>query len=1199
MIKIIALTTLDNTLNLKKAVEEAKKEVGNVFTLKKVYLDDYEDPEVSLETLEREIDEADIVLVDIRGDVRVGRELPRILEGKKKTVIVLLGGGQHIQRLTKMGKFDASKIFKGPEKEFNVHTFMRIKKLSELTEKIGRVLNVGMMKDMRNWILAQRYYYEGTVENLKNLILMVLKEYGGVKTIKSVPLPTSVEYGLYLPKKGILRNLEEYKRELPFDPSKPIVGVLKYSGMHFEDSRDIADIIFENLKNHANVIFVVSRPEYNLEALKKYLPTLDLLINVQYFRIHGGPYGGDPEPTYEYLQKVGAPLLRALRSYNTGIESWRKNKEGLHPLEVVIGVTLPELDGSIEPIFVSGLEKVEDSEIGKVKVQRAIADRVKKLTDRVKKWLELRRLPNEKKRIAIVTYDYPPGEENLASAGYLDVFESLEVLLRKLKENGYKVDIPEKKIKEVFLSNGVVNNPRYLDRSKIRISSEEYISWFNELPSAVKEEVVKHWGEPPGDIMVERDEIIIPGVILGNVFLGVQPSRGVFEDPEKTYHDKDLPPHHQYLAFYLYLEKKFKADAIIHFGMHGTLEFTKGKEVALSSECFPDVLIGNMPNIYYYWVGNPSESTIAKRRSYAVCISYASPPMKHSGLYEKYLILEELISQYESQRDEKTLEEIYAVASELNLPADIEFISKELYRMKRRLIPYGLHVMDSKFDDAAVVDYLLGVLRMDREYPSLFRLIAEKRGLNWEEIKDTKKEEEILQEARRVIDKIIRDKKPIGWLPKGYAEFVKDIARRLDFSRESEAIIRVLNGRYIIPSAAGDPIKNPEVYPTGRGMYGFDPRSIPTISAEVRGRKYADTLIRKYLEKYGRYPESIGIVLWGFETMKTGGDTIATILSLLGVRLKHRKNPWFKDLEIIPLEELKRPRIDVVVTICGIFRDTFGLHIELMNRAVDMVANLDEPVHMNFVRKHYLELKDKSERLALARIFGPSPTEYATSMRTLVEDGNWKDEKELVKSYDDSMSYAYLGRKIEKAQEVFSEVLKNVDIVTQERDNTEYEVVDLDHYYEFAGGLYKSVEEKRNRKVEILIADTTEGDVEVEDLGYVISRAVRTRLLNPKWLEGMLKHDFHGAQKIRERVEHLVGFSATTGNVENWIYENIADRLLFDENMRKRLFENNPYATIGIAERLLEANRRGYWITSEDKIRKLQRIVSSMEGQVE
>jgi len=1202
MRKILALTTIGNTISLKEAVEEVKKEYGDILEVKKIYLHEYESQDVSLDEVKKSIDEADIILVDIRGDVRIGRELPKMLEGKDKTVVVLVAGGQHIWQLTKMGKFSGDKFFKGEEKEFNIHSYRRMRKFTDFFMKISLFLPFGMLKDMRNWILAQRYYSEGDTENLKNLLLFLLKNYAKVKEIKKVPLPKKrLSYGLYIPKVGMCDDVEKYKKEIKFNPNNPTVGVLLYGGMHFEDTRPIADVLYEKFGKEINFIFIFSQVEYNIEAIKKYCENekIDLFLNCQYFRIHGGPYGGEPEPTYELLQKLNVPVLIGLRTYDLDIDKWRESKEGLDLLHTILGVTLPELDGCIEPNLVAILKKEEEPTLGKVKYMITLDDRIEKLGQRIKKWVNLRKKPNSEKKLAVITYNYPPGEENLASAGYLDVFESLKVFLKKLNEKGYKVKIPEKSLKEIFLSEGVVNSPNYIQKSGIKISVEKYNLWFKTLPESVQKDIINTWGEPPGNIMVDNEgNILIPGIILDNVFLGIQPSRGVHEDPDKAYHDKDLPPHHQYLAYYFFLEKEFKADALIHFGMHGTLEFTKGKEVGLSSECFPDILVGTMPHIYYYWIGNTSESTIAKRRSYAICISHASPPMRSCGLYEKYLVLEDLINQYEENKDEKTLEIIKETVEELHLPFEISGLRKELYKMKRRLIPYGLHVMDKKFTEEELVEYLLGVLRIDREFPSILKLLSQNMGYKWDEIKNSKLADELELKAKNVIKEIINGEPP-DWLSSEYIDFVKSIVDRYNSSSESEGLLSVLEGKYILPSRGGDPIRDPEVYPSGKAMFGFDPRVIPTVAAEIRGQKAAEMLVESYLKKYGKYPESVGVVLWGFETMKTGGDTISMILSLLGIKIKHKKSPWFKELEVVSLEELKRPRIDVVITICGIFRDTFKTHIDLLNRAIETVAKLDEPPEKNFLRKHFLEYKDELKEFALARIFGPSPTEYATSMRTLVESSVWKEEKDLVKSYEDSMSYVYFTGKVEKNEKAFSNILKSVDIVTQERDNTEYEVIDLDHYYEFLGGLTRTVQEKKGQETETLVVDSTEEEVVVEDLKISIERAVRTRLLNPVWIEGMLKHDFHGAKKIKDRVEYIVGFAATTHKVENWIFDEIADDLILNDEIRKKLFQNNPYATIKISELLIEAEKRGYWKTEQEKLKQIKNIMLEMEGDVE
>lgn len=1202
MKKIFAITTMNNTLSLKDALGKIKRDYGDIVLIRKIYLEKFENPQVSMEEVAAQIDQSDIILIDIRGDERIGRELPELLKGKNKTVITLVWGNPIIMGLTNLGEFNARELMadfqeNGQDLEKLVRN-QQVNQIIQYVNKFNPENRKKLQKNVKNWFTIMDYYRQNDAENLQNMILFLLKNYCAVGEIKSIEGPKEMpDCGLYIPYRGIYTDLEEYKKASRFDESKPTVGILFYGGMHFDDTRPMVEALYENLIDKTNLVIVFSEVMQNIKSLNLYMDDIDLFVNLQFFQINGGPMGGDPEVTYDFFQKRNVPYLIGLRGYETDIQRWGEEGEGLNPMEIILGVTLPELDGAIEPVFTSGLEIKDDPDLGEVRIISTVPDRVEKLTKRILNWIKLRRKDNSEKKIALLTYNYPSGEENLANAGYLDVFASLEIFLQKLKENNYQVEIPESKLKDLFLSESILNSPNYLKKSGILIPVDEYKEWFSELPIEVQQDVTDSWGESPGDIMVENGYFLIPGMELGHIFLGVQPSRGVHEDPEKAYHDKQLPPHHQYLAFYHYLENHFEADAVLHFGTHGTLEFTPGKEVGMSSTCYPDILIGNLPHLYYYWVGNTSESTIAKRRSYAQCISHASPNMKSSDLYEDYLILEELISQYTQNPDENILIMINKKAQELHLPENLEEISQELYRMKRRLIPSGLHIMDSKPEKEDLTDYLLGVLRIDREYPSLLKLNAEHEGKDWKSLNNFQKDK-LESQSRRIIMDIINGDTP-EWLPEGYGEDVNAIIDSINSSLESEGLLNALEGSYILPARGGDPIRDPEVYPTGRAMYAFDPRQIPTVTADSRGKMAADLIIESYLEKHGKYPKRVGIVLWGFETLKTGGDTISTILSLLGVKIKHQKGAWIKKMEVIPLEELGRPRIDVAVTICGIFRDTLGTHIDFINRAVKMVARLEEDPEMNYIRENYLQESDDLGENTLARIFGPAPTEYATSMRTLVENSSWEDEEELSKSYEDSMSYAYLPGEIKRDVNGFSKILENVDIVAQERDNTEYEVTDLDHYYEFLGGLSRTIQSKKGEPAEIMVIDSTEEEVYIEDMDLTIDRASRTRILNPKWIDGMLNHDFHGGKNIKDRMEYLLGFAATTGRVNNWVFEDVADKLVLDEDMRKRIQENNPYAAVKMGELLIESNKRGYWETDDDKINELKEIVLNMESDIE
>jgi cobaltochelatase CobN len=1208
MVKFLLFSTIDNTRELRDAVSELKAEHGDILSLRKIFLNDLEKGRASLEEVEEDLRISQIVLVDIRGQSGMSDLLQELLPQTKATIVVLIGGSSQIFALTRMGSFKGSDIFKG-DRQMDVDSFIKTKRFSELTKKIGSVLPFGKLKDMRNWIIAQQYYANYGKENIKGLLLFLAKEYGRVK-IKSVPPPQkTLDFGIWWPDKGFFKELTELQKEIKWDRTKPTIGVFIYSDMHLEDCAPAVREFIAQIRDRANVIPVFSKVEYNLEAISKYFfsgdtPAISLIVNMQYFRLHGGPYGGTPEPTYDLLKKLNVPVIIGFHLYSTEIGEWRRTTK-VNPLEVVLGTVLPELDGCIEPLMVSGLVPLgRDESIGaEVKECRAIPERVANLADRALRWVNLREKSNEDKKIALVLYDYPPGEANIGTAGYLDSLASLEIFLQKLAANGYQIEMPPGKLLDFLLSHGVVNSPRFRDSyPEISVDTKKYSEWFSELPQEVQHELRQHWGLPPGGIMVEGGNLLIPGVMLGNIFVGLQPSRGVHEDPQKAYHDKDLPPHHQYICFYKWLEKEFKADALIHWGMHGTLEFTKGKEVALSETCYPDILIGSIPHLYYYWIGNTSESTIAKRRGYAVTVSHASPPTTYSDLYGAYLELEDLLTEHDNAEDkdkERLGEIINEKVIELNLDTpDPEALKLLLYRMKQRLIPKGLHIIDQKLEGESMVSYLTSVLRLGREVPSLQGILAERHGQSQGELaKKPKLAEEIEKEAQHLVTGLLGGNQVD--MPEELKRYILELKSRIDQSDESGALFKALSGEYLLPNLGGDPIRTPGVFPVGRNMYEFDPRLIPTHTALRVGEEAASNVLNKFYEKHGKYPGSLGLVLWGFETVKTGGDTIAQILSYLGVRLVSKASPWFKGLELIPLEELGRPRIDVVITTCGIFRDLFGTHIDLLNKAVELAAGAEESPEQNYIRKHYLEARDKFGELAKARIFGPSESEYATSMRTLVESSNWREEGELAASYGDSMCHAYWGGKTVRAAELFQALVSQVDVVSQERDNMEYEFTDLDHYYEFFGGLTRSVKEKRGEYPEQWVVDTTEENLEIEDVENVIDRATRTRTLNPKWIDGMLNHDFHGAQKVAQRVEYLLGLQATTGMVKEWLFDQAAQTLLFNEEMRHRLVENNKYATLDLAERMLEAHDRGYWQATPEKLEKLKTMILEMETWLE
>ncbi|MBC7096008.1 magnesium chelatase subunit H [Thermococcus sp.] len=1174
LIKVLLVSTVVN-----KSLIKAFKDVKDYVDVKLVY--SYDLHKYSVEEFQKLVDWADVVLIDVRGDPAV---LAQVDYGEKD-VVVLVGGSSLMAR-AKLGKFKmpakGSTVVSSPETMKK-----RIERIQKIIEGLGKVLPFGAFRDGRDYIKLMKYWANGGYENYKNMFLLIAKRFGAnVEVADPIEFP---ERGIYHPDYGF-----DYKPTI--DPNKPTVGILFYGGMHFEQSLKTLEELIKRLD--ANVIPVYTEGILGLKAVEEYFNDVDAIISLLWFRLNGGPLGGDPRPTIELLKKKKAKLFTPAMMFTQKIEDWERSERGLDVVHTITTVELPEMDGGVESIPICG---VRDNEVV------PIMDRVEKFASRVNRWLELKRKPNKDKRIAMIIYDYPPGEENLGSAAYLDTFASVERILERLEKEGYKVE--KAKIKDLFVKKRLFN-PKLYPPEKIdcpRMSLEEYLRYFNELPEDVREEVVKSWGEPPGEIMVDEDGILIPGVILGNVFIGVQPSRPPLsgEDLHSAIHDKTKPPHHQYIAFYKWIEKVFKADCVIHLGTHGTAEFTKGKEIGLSSKCFPDILIGTMPNIYVYHVVNTSEATIAKRRLYGTLISYNSPPYTTSGLYEEYARLEELLNEYReaSGKDEPRAEvakkKALELAEKLNLGNNLDGIEAKLYEYKRSIIPKGLHVTGEKYSLEELEDFITLIARYDRgKIKSLNRLIAEKKGLNYEEVlTNPSKLKEIDEEAKEIVKQFLKGKR----FPE-YEETLKyalEVAKKFaDNSLELENLIEALNGHYIEPSVGGDVIRNPDVLPTGRNIYAFDPLKVPTESAVERGRKIAEATIKKYLEKHGKYPKSVGVVLWGFETAKTYGGTVAQILEYIGVRVVH-VSPWEKKLEVIPLEELGRPRIDVVVTICGFFREMFPNVMEMLDKAFRMVAELDEPEEMNFVKKHVKELGNYGE-LAKARIFGPTSTEYGTRLLQLVEDSIWEEERDLAEAYVSSMGYVYTkGYYSQEAHELFKGLLRKVNLVSQVRDSHDYEITDLDHYYEFFGGLSKSIEILRGQKPEMLIADTTREVVKVEDVKESIERGTITRILNPKWINEMLKHEFLGVQKIAERIENLLGLSATTNAVENWVWNKVAERFILDDEIFERLKESNPYATKEILERLFEAKERGYWKAEEEILEKLEDRYLELDGMLE
>jgi len=1230
----LVVVTVSNpvAIDMSRFYKKIKEECGDIFDLKLFYVGRGCKKE-KLFQIENCIEKADFVLTDLMGapeDVIVAT-----VAGCKKCSgdIVNIGGqGKQIGPYLKLGSLSAKDMKMGSKKGKKDIDVEAIMKMMDMAEKMGKAVPFGKPRDMRNLVLISKYW-KLAGEGIEDLFYLILREYGKVKDLpkprepkenKPISICDPVTLKTY-------KNWGEYADDNGFDEDKPMVAVLYRSDNYPHRSSGCVGKFCTQLSKDVNVVPVAfnSVTPKNLDVLEEILlnsenPNIDLIVNVMAFRLGAGPMGGDAEKAVELLKKLNVPQLHPYLMAKREQKEWEESIEGISPPEFLVSVMLPELDGSIESIPIGAIKVYDkdeelDLELGELDI---IDDRATKVISRINNWINLKKKPNKDKKIAIICYNYPPGEDNLFGGAFLDTFVSIEKIMSALKDEGYNVDAKTSdELMDYFTAGKIVNSGRWINGKQ----SEHMISYEKDkYYEAIKskdwyDEMISQWGEIPGKVMTEDEKFLIPGKEFGNVFVGLQPSRGVHENPEKSYHDKTLFPHHQYIAFYKWLKEEFKADAIIHVGTHGTLEFLKGKECGMSKDCFPDMLVYDIPHAYLYYCGNPAESVIAKRRSHAVLVGYQSPPYTEAELYGELIVLETLLNELkEAERvDPIKCDDLKAKikekACELNFDEeDLEMLERELYRIKRSLIPKGLHIFGQGYSSSEACDYMKFVLRYDRgNIKSIRRLVAESEELDYDELIDRNDTERLTYLDKKSVD-IIEKYVSEGICEDRYLDTLEFGMECYNASKECyeiKGLLKVLGGEYLPAKLAGDTVRSPEVLPTGYNLYQFDPRLVPSEVACERGARIADNTIKKFMKSNGEYPNSVAIVLWGLETSRTQGETLGQIFRYLGVRVVRDKG-FDPEYEIIPLEELGRPRIDITINMCGFFRDMFYNMIQFMNKVFRDVYLLDEPDDMNYfkanTKKIYKNLVakgyslDEAEELAVSRLFGPKEGDYGTGITTIIETKNWTSEEQLGDQFINSLKYVYsLNHSGQKVDGLLEDNLKTVDIVSQTRSNHEYEVTDLDHYYEFFGGLAKSVEMVKGKKAEIYISDTTGESIETETVDKSIERGVRTRLLNPKWIDGMLEHKYHGVQKIYERFENIIGLSATTNKVENWIFDSLQSTYVSDEELREKLKENNRWAYLSMMERLLEANERGYWNASDEQLEEIRRVYFEVEGSIE
>ncbi|WMJ23139.1 magnesium chelatase subunit H [Paludicola sp. MB14-C6] len=1185
----------------------------------------YATSEFSEKKLNKMIDciiNADLVFVDLMGSPSlIVKAVYKGLESCKGNVISY---GNSAREFLRLGKFSASEMKSDSMKEPSMES---IKKMQSMAEKMGKIMP-GKMRDMRNYSLIIKYFKIANRHNIYNMLLLILNEYGDYDNLENPQMPYEADSISVCDPNHMkfYSSVSSYANEFGFNELLPNIAIIFSANTYPNDTSKCVYKIQTRLSEFANVIPIAVSGSFceNEDKFKEFLlnstaKPIDLIINVMPFRLGAGPMGGDFNAGINLLKEVNAPYLHPFFLTRKTQQDWLESVQGCGPSEVLISVMLPELDGAIQTFPIASKSENECNEAYDVATDELaiIEERVEKLASCVKKQINLRTKPNSEKRVAIICYNYPPGEGNLFGGAFLDTFASIESILKNLNQEGYSVNTLSKdELMNIFTAGKAVNSGKY------------DCNWDDMIEYPVKKysaesKVTAEWGKAPGNVMANENNFLIPGTIQKNVFVGLQPSRGIHENVEKAYHDKTLPPHHQYIAFYQWLKNEFKADAIIHVGTHGTLEFLMGKECGMSGNCYPDKLIADIPHTYLYYCGNPSEAVIAKRRSHANIVSYQPPVFVESELYDDYLSLSTEIDHYRQalilspQSANEILANIYKKAKQINLPEELEVLENELYRMSTSLIPKGLHVFGNGYSQEEGKAYARGLIRYNRNgYRALCDLIAQSEKLDINNLESSKNCNALAKELFNYY--MNNDKLPeVSYIDKKNKEdflntlnYAKKISIDACQNNEIQGMLKTLCGEYNPAKLAGDIYRAPEVLPCGGNVYQFDPRLVPSITAFERGKRVCDNTLEAYFKEEKSYPQSTAVILWGLETSRTQGETFAQILSYLGVKISNKSNVWEMKFDIIPINELNRPRIDVTINICGFFRDMFPNLIEGLDDLFVKLYELDETDEENYFKAHSKKIYKKlleegyeeqdAKELAISRIFGPKEGEYGTGITGIIETKNWETESQIGESFIASLKHVYNRRMHGRSVHgLYERNLKCVDIVSQLRSNHEYEITDLDHYYEFFGGLSKSVELAKGTKAKMFITDTTEEKIHTETVDKSIARGIRTRVLNPKWIDGMLSHSYHGAQKIAERFENVLGLSATTNSVDEWIYDDLHKSYVEDEELRNRMIENNPHAYMNILEQMMEYNSRGYWNATQEQLDKIKQVYLEIEDKIE
>jgi len=1209
-----------------------------------------------------------------------------IVERIDPPVVFSFEGLPEVMRLTRVGSYsmggkgggggmpkpvqNVARLLVGNREEDALYGYV---KLQKITSRLVNFLPGKRLTDFRNWTNVTTYWNNRNVANTANMFKLILREYCGLPRLAvahAVELPgmgfahpdapryfARPEEYLHWEKERRKQAARAAKRGAA-PPAEPLgtVAVLSFrahilGGTHYHD-----DVVRALEAAGLRVLPIFVQGIESHIVVREWLTKLhvDAVINTMGFPLVGGPAGSTKAGltvavARELLSKLDVPYLVASPLFVQDEDHWRAH--GVGPLQATMLYALPEMDGAVAPVVLGGMR---GSEIG------TVPDRLARLASLARGFVNLRRIANRDKKLALVVYNYPPGQGNTATAALLDVPASLIKLLDRLKAAGYTVgEYPRDPAQlarclEASIKADVPElPPGHPPIALPSVGREGFDHW---LRPQDQERITDRWGAFPGDIAPSgRDRVRLGGMLLGNIYIGVQPMIGMPGDPMRLLFDREQTPHHQYALFYKYLSEQFGAHAIVHVGMHGTAEWMPGVQLGVTEHCWPDVLLGAVPNFYVYPINNPAEANIAKRRGYSVIVGHAIPPYGRAGLYKELQALKDVLEEYRERPAADLEAAVLQKIDLLNLDVELarrdgepfgDFASRAyayLRELEATLITDSLHVLGSAPPPEQQLTLVVEALKIPRDgNPGLGDLamsVVAGRAVGEGQtqagyaalLSAARRGDPIALEQRDRVEAICAEfvrrtvlageppdrawqaatgmseagaaawnlfLTPLSELGRGMLAALRDNTQELDF------LLHGLAGHYIPAAPGGDLIRDGlAVLPTGRNIHSLDPFRVPSDSAYQRGVRIAEALIAAHRAEHDdAYPETIAQVLWGLDSIKTKGEAIGTILGLIGARPVKDGQGKVGRYALIPLAELGRPRIDVLMTASGIFRDTFAGTIDLLDRLVREAAEADEPEAQNFIRKHVLAMlaEGKSWEAATARVFTQAEGTYGTDVDDAIEGSAWEERQELEELFIKRNAYAFGGEKGGAAQpDVLRSLLKTVGRVAQEIDSVEYGLTDMQHYYGYSGALKAAAERATGGPVALSYVESFTAETRVQNLEQVLRVEYRTKLLNPKWYEGMLKHGHNGAAEIASRFTYMLGWSATTDAVDHWVYDQAAATFVLDDAMRQRLEAANPEAARNAVGRLLEANSRGLWQTDEGTLERLRELHADLEDRLE